>query len=110
MEDCGNWVFMRKPDAEQKKGIRSYIAIALTSVMSKWYASCIILRLEKKKNLRVGRNWTWRRKLPAPASYDDQFASKTLGVAGGEDSHVEVWQRGASDNVFGKLGRPDGVR
>ena len=43
-----------------RKGIRSYRAIALTSVMSKWYASCISLRLEKEKepekwkNLHVG--------------------------------------------------------
>ena len=39
-------VFLRKPDAEPQKGIRSYEAIALKSVMSKWYASCIFLRLE----------------------------------------------------------------
>ena len=42
-------VFLREPDAEPKKGIRSYWSIALTSVMSKWYASCIILRLEKER-------------------------------------------------------------
>ena len=36
---------------EPKKGIRSYRAIALTSVMSKWYASCIILCLKKEKEL-----------------------------------------------------------
>ena len=42
-------VFLRKPDAEPKKAIRSYRAIALTSVISKCYASCIILRLEKEK-------------------------------------------------------------
>ena len=99
-----------RPDAEPNKGIRSYRAAALTSVMSKW--SCIILRL-KKKNLRAGRDctwegltgWGWRDKLPAPASYDDEFAAETLGVAGVKDSHVEAWQR-----VFGKLGHQDGVR
>ena len=47
-------VFLRKPDAEPKKGIRSYKAIALTSVMSKWYGSCISLRLEKGKEPRTG--------------------------------------------------------
>ena len=31
-------VFLRKPNAAPKKGIRSYRAIALTSVVSKWYA------------------------------------------------------------------------
>ena len=55
MESPSSWkvvklVFLRKPDAAPKKGIRSYRAIALTSVMSKWYASCILLRLEKWKN------------------------------------------------------------
>ena len=65
MESPSSWkivklVFFRKPDAEPKKGFRSYRAIALTSVMSKWYASCILLRLEKGKepekwnNLRIG--------------------------------------------------------
>ena len=50
MEAPNSWKFVkfdffRKPDAEPK-GIRSYRAIALTSVMSKWYASCrIIFRL-----------------------------------------------------------------
>ena len=43
-----------------KKGIRSCRAVALTSVMSKWYATCTLLRLEKEKqsekwkNLHVG--------------------------------------------------------
>ena len=40
-------MFFRKPDAEPKKGTRSDRAIALTSVMSKWFAWCIILRLEQ---------------------------------------------------------------
>ena len=30
-------VFLRKPDTEHPKGIISYRAIALTSVMSKWF-------------------------------------------------------------------------
>ena len=42
-------VFLRKPDAAPKKGIKSYRAIALTSVMSKWYATCLIQLLEKEK-------------------------------------------------------------
>ena len=36
--------------------IRSYRAIALTSVMSKWYASCALLRLEKEKELEKREN------------------------------------------------------
>ena len=44
MKSISSWkivrlVLFRKPDAEPKKGIRNYKAIALTSVMSKWYAS-----------------------------------------------------------------------
>ena len=31
-----NLLFLRKPDAEPKKGNKSYTAIALTSVLSKW--------------------------------------------------------------------------
>ena len=45
-------VFLRKPDAAPKKGKGSYRAIVLTSVMSMWYAACIILRLEKRKGAR----------------------------------------------------------
>ena len=35
--------------AAPKKGIRSCRVAALTSVMSKWYATCVILHLEKRK-------------------------------------------------------------
>ena len=38
------------------EGIRSYRAIALTSVMSKWYESCILLRLEREKEPENGRS------------------------------------------------------
>ena len=53
MEAPSSWkivklVFLRKPDAEPKKGIRSYRATALTSVMSKWYESGTIPRLDKE--------------------------------------------------------------
>ena len=65
MESPSSWkvvklVLLRKRDAAPTKGMRSYRAIALTSVMSKWYASCIFLRLEKEKetekweNLHIG--------------------------------------------------------
>ena len=52
MEAPSSWkilklVFLRKPVAEPKKRIISYRSIALASVISKWYASCIFLRLEK---------------------------------------------------------------
>ena len=52
MESPSSWkvvklVFLKKSDAVPTKGIRNYLAIALTSVMSKWYASCVLLRLEK---------------------------------------------------------------
>ena len=50
MEDRENWWFFTKnPDSEPKKGKRGYRSIALTSVMSKWYASRIMPRLEKGK-------------------------------------------------------------
>ena len=43
----GELVILRKYDAALLKGIRSYRTLALTSVMSKWYATCIILRMER---------------------------------------------------------------
>ena len=58
MEAPSSWkivnLVLRKPDAEPKQGIRSYRAFALTSVCSKWYASCIILRLEQERGTE---NW-----------------------------------------------------
>ena len=42
-------VFLRRPDAEPKKGIRSLTAIALTAFVSKWYATCVVLRKEEDK-------------------------------------------------------------
>ena len=53
MEAPSSWkivrlVFLREPDAEPKKGIASYGAIALTPAVSKWYATFIILRLKKR--------------------------------------------------------------
>ena len=46
MEAPSSWkmvkvVFLKKPHAKPKKGMRSYKAIALTSVFSTWYASCM---------------------------------------------------------------------
>ena len=57
MESPSSWkvvklVFLRKPDAATTKGIGSCRAIALTSVMSNWYVSCILLRSEKEKRAR----------------------------------------------------------
>ena len=106
-------VFLRKPDAVPKKGIRSFRATALTSVVSKRYAACINHRLEKKnlragKKLHVGRN-SWD-KQPASASYDDISATQALGMAGGKDSHAEAWQCGAPNNVFGMHGHQVRVR
>ena len=47
MEDCEAHVLAETRCST--KGIRSYRAIALTSVMSKWCAACTVLRLEKEK-------------------------------------------------------------
>ena len=43
-EYCAKLVFLRKFDAKPEKGIGSYTAIALTSVMSKWHATCVMGR------------------------------------------------------------------
>ena len=48
MEDSETGVLTKTQTRNQKRRIRSYRTIALTPVMSKWYASCIVFRLEKK--------------------------------------------------------------
>ena len=71
-------VFLKNPDASPTEGIRSSRALALTSVMSTWYASCVLLRVEKEKepgklrSLHMGR--------VDGISYRYCFAAKTLGM------------------------------
>ena len=48
-EGSSDWCSSGNLTLNQKEGINSYRAKALTSVMSKWYATCIILRLEEEK-------------------------------------------------------------
>ena len=104
-------LFLSKQDAEPKKGTRSHRAIALTSVMSKWYASSIILRLKKtcrRKKLHMGRvAGTSCQHLQVMMT---SLPQKHWRMAGGNDSHVEAWQCGAPNNVLGKPGRQYGVR
>ena len=82
--------------------------------MSKWYASCVILRLEQEKEPE-----SWKRL--HVGGFDGvrcqhlqvvvtNLLQKTLGMAGGKNSHVEAWQRGTTNFVFGKLGHQDGAR
>ena len=79
--------------------------------MSKWYASCVLLRLEKEKepenwkNLHAGRN-----KLPTPTFIGDVFMTKTLGMARRKESRDETWYSGKTNNVPGKFRHQDGFR
>ena len=79
--------------------------------MSKWYASCIILRLEKRKGtwkLEEFTHWRTRRdQLPAFAGDDDERAAKTLGMTRGMEPIVETWQCRNTNNVLGKRGHQD---
>ena len=111
MESPSSWkivklVFFRKPDAAPKKGIRNNRAIALTSVMSKWYASCILLCLEKDKELKTGRTDILRR----VDGISCQIYFKTLGMARRKESRDETWCSGGTDNVHGELRHQDGLR
>ena len=100
--------FLREPDAEPKKGIQGYRAIALTSVMSKWYASCVMMLVERELCVgSMGKASGGRHKqhkLPALASDDDQFAAQTLGVARKTDLTKKTWMCGTADDVSCQLG------
>ena len=92
--------------------MRSYRAVALTSVMSKWCANCIILRLEREsepegwKQLHVGgidgiscqhlqvlmaqllqKHWEWQ---------EDRVKRRV------------AWQRKGTHDVLGQHGNQDG--
>ena len=102
-------VFSRKPDAEPNKKIRSYKAIALTSVMSKWHAACII-GVEKEepeswKKIHVGR-------IEGISCQHSQvlMTMQQHRVAGGQKPIDEARQREMSHYVSGQYGHQDGLR
>ena len=106
---------LRKPDAELRKGIRSCGAIALTSVMSKWYVSLCDGAHGKGERARDLENTSYGRsqqdKLSTSTGVGHKSCTKTLGMARGKISHVETWQRASTNNVFhGKLGHQDSFR
>ena len=121
MEAPSSWkivklVFLRKPDAEPKKGTRSYRATALTSVMSKWYASCIILRLEKGKEKELES--CKKSHVGGIESISCQHSQvmmtnllqKYLGMAGGQKTNDYARQRDTTHNVVGEHGHQVGLR
>ena len=59
LENCETCVSAKFRRRFQKNGIRSCTVIALTSVMSMWYASCTILRLEEEKESIPGSSCAW---------------------------------------------------
>ena len=63
---------------QNRKGIRSYKAIALTKVFPKWYASCIILRLEQELE-GTARGRLEGNKLTTPAGDGKQTWYKNTG-------------------------------
>ena len=86
MEAPNSWkivklVFLRKPDAAPKKGIRSYRAIALTSVMSKWYAACLIQLLEKEKKGLMDKSLSCQSALMAARSEAMQHKFEVFSAA-----------------------------
>ena len=94
------FVFLRKPDAEPRNGIRSFRETALTSMMSKWYATCITLRLERETHRKAGSSCTCEK----------------LHVTGGQHFHViiaqlsaEAWGSGRTSdgNTIGKAAKTD---
>ena len=104
---------MRKPDAAPTQRIRSYRAIAMTSIMSKWYASCVLLRREMEKRAwkveELAHGWCERDKLPTPTGVDHEFIAKTLGMARRKKFSDETWYSGQADDVFGKLGHKNSL-
>ena len=42
---------LEEPDAEPKKGIKSFRTIALTAIMSRWYVTCVTLHMEEEEEL-----------------------------------------------------------
>ena len=76
-------VLLRKPDAAPKQGIRSYRAVALTSVMSKW---C----LKDRKQLHVGVFFDGDSGHHLQVLMT-QLLRKHWGVAGGQEEEPVAW-------------------
>ena len=93
-----------------KEGIRRCRAIALTSVMSKWYASCVMIRMEKEREPETWKRLHMGGVNKTSSAFGHQSFTKTLGMARGKISHVETRQRDSTNTVYGKLGHQDSLR
>ena len=102
MEAPSSWkvvklVFLLKLDAEPKKGIRSCKATALTSVFSSGTHLVLFFALSERGTRKLeetacGKIGWNKLQLSTPASDGNKYNSKTLGMARGQNSHVETWQ------------------
>ena len=109
VEDCEIGV-LTKSHVEPKKEIRSYRAIALTSVMSKWFAPFRILRLEQERGTRIGRNLHVGGFTMAQVCQHLQLLATNLQQKHWEwqevrGSHIETRQRDTANDVSGKFGQ-----
>ena len=100
-------VFLKKPDAAPTKRIRSHKAIDLTLVMSKWYASCELLRIEKEKEPRKLRSLhvggVNGKKCQHLQILTTNFLQHHLEMARRKESSDETWYSGKTDDVPGEL-------
>ena len=100
-------VFLSTFDAEPSQGIRSYRAIAVTSVLLKWYATCIILHFESEKGARrmaatargMGR---W--------GLEASVIAETMRVSGRVKERQLARQRTMTHDAYCKDGHQDGLR
>ena len=104
-------VFLRKPVVEPMKGIRSFRAIALTAVMSKWYVTCVTLREWRKRSGR--RSWSKCKWVEPTRTTVNIFKFwwpfyYTLGMAARTKRRwTETWVSTAPNNVCCQHGRQD---
>ena len=108
MDALSSWkivklVFLRKPDAEPKKGMRSYRAIALTSATPKVVrVLCDDAhgRAERARDLeKTSYGRRQQDKLSTSTGVGHKSLTKTQGMAKGKISNVETWQRDSTNNV-----------
>ena len=107
MEDCETGV-LRKSEAEPKKRMRSHRAITLTSVLSRWYAFCIVLL-----SLRAGRNCTWETLMGISCQYMQvMMAHLPQKHCGWREDRTPMLRLGSGtpNNVHGKHGHQDSIR
>ena len=96
MEAVSDWVFLWKPEAKLEKGMHGHGAIALLSVITKWFPATVVLLLLQDKNPEEWKELhvdAGRCELRAHAGAGEELTPKWQKI------REEMWVPGLGDDL-----------